>query len=295
MLVRSQRRWTYLTMDEVRDYARKADPTALLNTDPLHSLTDSTDCLAGREFKVVFENGPVWTYSFVDASRLKWESSNGERGEDLYQAAFVPGREDVVFVHHYKSGFELPKCCDLFLDLEDGYAVGIDAFVGHPDNPREVVRDILFGEIAGMAHPTKSVLPHYTQELTGRALYWRAAGIPKLGVPGHGIKYIFSSALFHTYVMYRGDRCWMSTTPGDYIKVKDDLYILTVVEERQAGFQLVMLMDLKSLRDRQSGFGIGGAVGEPMNLESWMHSSRQGEYTTMDTLFDEEPGKPFRE
>jgi len=77
------------------------------------------------------------------------------------------------------------------------------------------------------------------------------------------------------------NECWMATNPADYLKLKEGLYIMSVVEERQPGVQLVMLMNLNIMRDVQSCFGIGGTTEEGNHIETWMHANRKGRFVEM--------------
>lgn len=74
------------------------------------------------------------------------------------------------------------------------------------------------------------------------------------------------------------NECWMATNPCDNLKRKANLYLMPVIEARQAGFQLKMLMNLDCMLDVQTGFGIGGTSDEPLRLEVWMRSNRAGTF-----------------
>jgi CheY-like chemotaxis protein len=183
------------------------------------------------------------------------------------------------------SGFELPKCISIVFDIETGFLTAIEAEVGHPSNPREVIRTIIFGRIEGIEAPINAFRPCFTNELVGKALYWRNT----LDGPMR-MKYIFCSPNYYTYAMSFGeDKYWMSTNPSEYVKVKEGLYLMSVVEVRQAGFELNMLMNLDIMRDVQSGFGIGtdGPTENPDKVEAFLRMGRYGSYSTMETIYDD--------
>lgn len=284
MTVRRNRRWNYLSDEYVRNVAQTATTESAWNDDLTHPMLVSTDRMAGKNITITFDDGAVWKYEFIDERHLRWEYGDGMKGEDIYNAAPAPGFDDILFVHHYRAGQDLPRCTDMIVELDTGFVTAIDAKIGNPTAPREVVRNFRFGSIDGIEAPAGAVKPDYTKELIGKAVYWRHPDTNSR----RGIKYIFSSNLYYTYVMHQNEAgtCWMATHPCDYIKIRDDLYLMSPIEERQTGMQLVMLMNLDIMRDIQTGFGMGFLNDEIDRLESWMRSGRVGEWTVMETCFD---------
>lgn len=49
----------------------------------------------------------------------------------------------------------------------------------------------------------------------------------------------------------------MATNPANYVKIRDELFLFSFVEERQAGLQGLFLIDRKNLHDVGSFFGVG--------------------------------------
>jgi hypothetical protein len=143
-----------------------------------------------------------------------------------------------------------------------------------------VYRTLRFGRIEGIPLAKVEARPHYTDDLTVKAIRWRHPG-----GSSRGIKYIFSSCRYYTYAMdySQTGECWMATNPADYIKFKDDLYLCTILEERQTGVQLAMLMNLTLMTDIQSGFGFGGPDEKGVFLETFMRCGREGFWDEMPT------------
>ena len=284
MLQRKERRWQLLTLDEVKAMGREVDTETIWHDALTGPLLVTSDRLAGKTMRFLFTDGPSWTYEFHDERHLRWKTDDGREGEDIYNASPAPGYENILFLHHYCT-MEIPACVDLIMDLDSGYAVIFDASLGHPDSPREVTRRIRFGVIEGVTPGPDAERPCWTDDLTGKAIRWRSAQRP-----GGGIKYIFTSCNYLTYVMkFRGENtCWIGTNPCDYIRLRDDLYIASTIEERQTGVELVMLMNLSMLTDVQTTFGIGGTIEQGIRLETTMHSGRIGSWEPMATdLFSE--------
>ncbi len=275
MIKRKERRWDYLPIEHIHELAKTATTESVWNDDLNNPMLISSDAFVGKKLKFVFDCGMVWEYEFDDIRHMHW-SVNGEKtGEDIYNIDSAPGYEHVYVMHHYRSGYDVPKCADVVFDMETGYVTAIDAALGVEVNPREVEHKILFGKVDGITTPEGAEKPHFTDELVGKAMYWKHADSNS-----KGIKYVFSSPVYYTYVMHQVDAgtCWMATNPADYIKLKDNFYLLTVIEERQTGFQLAMFMNLKLMTDIQTGFGMGGPTEKSNRLETWMRSGRVGRF-----------------
>ncbi len=242
----------------------------------------TTDVLAHKELVFLMDNGEKLKYSFTDGRHLKWAYSDGHEGSAPYNASPCPGDENVLFLQHYREGYELPSCTTLIFDLESGHTVFFDAHVGAENVHREVVRTITFGHIEGSEAP-ETEKPEFTKDLVGKSVRWKSAK-----EPGNGIKYIFSSNLYYTYAMDfpDGDSVWMATNPCEYIKVKEGLYIASPVEERQSGFQLIMLMNFNLMTDVQSGFGLGTPAECVDEMQCWMHHGRKGTWEDLPVFYD---------
>ena len=286
MLYRKNRRWQFLTLDEVIQLGRKYDSVSVWGETLSDPMMESTDCLSGRELTFRFDDGLVWRYRFEDGKYLRWETNDGRSGREFYNASPAKGDDNIIFLHHYCT-MEVPGCADLIMDFDTGYAVLFDASLGHPAAPREIIREVRFGTIGGITPDPKAEKPHYTNDLVGKAIRWSHPEGKR-----RGIKYIFSSYCYLTYAMTFKDTdlCFMATNPCDQIKIRDDLYICSTIEERQTGVELVMLMNLSLMSDVQAIFGIGGTTEEGINMISSMHSGRVGTWEEMGTdLYHTEP------
>lgn len=285
MLERKIRGWDRMTLDEVRAFTKDATTLSAWswNNALEHPMLVRSDRLAGKQLRFIFDDGVELSYDFLDDRHLRWTTPDGMSAEEIYNASPAPGYDDVMIFHHYRSGFDLPHCMNIVFDFETGYAAAIDSQLGNPISPREVINTVRIGHIDGIAAPADAMKPHFTSELNGKAVTWGhpVGSVPSVPgrAPGRGIKYIFPSQKYLTYCMYfRTNECWMATIPCDYLKIKENLYFITAIEARQAGFQLNMLMNLDCMLDVQTGFGIGGTSDEPLRLEVWMRSNRAGTF-----------------
>lgn len=88
--------------------------------------------------------------------------------------------------------------------------------------------------------------------------------------------------------MTRDDACFMSADPAEYIRIRDDLYLVTVVEERRSGIQLTFLINTDLLEDVVGHFGIsmGNEMGENTpQIACTMMTGRKGTFVPMETVF----------
>ena len=67
--------------------------------------------------------------------------------------------------------------------------------------------------------------------------------------------------------------CWMASNPADYVKITDDVFIFSFVEERQGGTQGFFVINTKELHDVGSFFGL-----QPHGLECYTFGAK-GEWS----------------
>jgi len=273
MLERRKRRWDYLPIEKIQEWARTITSESIWGDNFNRETMVTTDALSGKNLSIQLDDDTTWSFRFMDERHLHWVTPTAE-GDDLYNASPIYGVDDVIFLHHYRAGLDLPRCTDLILDFYTGYCVLLDSFLGNPDAPREVMHDIKFGQIIGQEVRKDAVKPHFTNELTGKSVFWAHDETIR------GIQYIFSSCRYYTYTMIDKEKgtCWQATNPCDYIKIRDNLYLMSVIEERQFGVQLTMLMNVKDMRDVQTCFGVGGSYERENRIETWMNCNRKGRF-----------------
>ncbi len=231
------------------------------------------------------DSGTILTYTFPGDRTLYWVRNGEEQGPCYFRALYAPGTSDVVFLHHYCDGQAVPQCMELVLDLTSGYCTVVAAQLGKlSENPREVTRDIYFGEIASLPHPPGMEKHHYTSELVGQAIHWEMPAFTRKPP----IKHIYLSPKYYGIFMTRGHTCFMSADPAEYIRIREDLYLLTVVEERRSGIQLSFLINTALLEDVVGHFGIsaGNEAGQDTpRIVCTVMTGRKGRFVPMETVF----------
>lgn len=285
MRKRMNRTWAEIPKAEVR---RLADGLTA-KTYAADWMTDNSsfafaEAILGQRLELSFPNDATLTLSFRSKTELAWDDSDGAQGSGFYRALSAPGHPRVVFVHQYRDGLWPPTCVDLVLDLETGYATVVIAQLGGDERPREAVHTIRFGEIVGIPHPAGSESHGYTTDLIGKAIHWEMPTFTKKPP----IKHIYLSPLYYGIFMTREDgTCYMAADPADYIRIRGNLYLVSVIEARRSGIQLNFLINTDLLEDVVSHFGIsaGNECGqdEPKIVCTVM-TGRKGTFVPMETL-----------
>ena len=167
---------------------------------------------------------------------------DGEQEEaDCYaQVKTMDG--EVYLVNFLVPGYEFARQITLIADMKSGCGTIVDAHFGTENSPIDVDRDFYFGRFDGDF--AGGELHDFTNELIGTAIRMK-------------IRHMYTSNLYYTYGAAAPNGAWMATNPANYVKIRDDLFLFTFVEERQAGLQGLFLIDLKNLHDIGCFFGVG--------------------------------------
>ena len=224
-----------------------------------HTPPDS-DALVGKT--LVFRGeGREFAFEFTALNELRFLESGCE-AKTCY--CNVKTMDNVIFfVNHLVPGWECSRQISLIADMKTGCATVCDAHLGTEYSAIDVDREFIFGRLDGVGEGGE--LHHFTDEIVGRAVLWEYTP------GGMKIKHMYVSNLFYTYTAQTSHGAWMATNPADYVKIRDNKYLFSFVEERQAGLQALFLIDFDAYHDIGSFYGVGrdhitsaciGAVGE---------------------------------
>lgn len=190
----------------------------------------------------------VFQFDIQSCNDLLFSDSQSNRVSCIGNVKTLDG--EVFFVNHLVPGYDCGRQITLVADMKSGYATVCDAHFGTPYSNIDVGREFFFGKIDG-EFPEVGEMHHFTTEMLGKAVIW------DYGVGPIELKHIYSSNLYYSYSMKTENGAWMATNPADYIKVRDNYYIFSFVEERQPGLQALFLMDFSKMHDVGSFFGVG--------------------------------------
>ncbi|MDR1061995.1 MAG: molybdenum cofactor biosynthesis F family protein [Clostridiales bacterium] len=178
--------------------------------------------------------------------------AGGELHSEYYEA--LEADDGVILLVHTLSGTSPQEARMVTLELGTGLATAFFARIGNEVSAREVDRDIAFGYIDdGSGAPAPEARHGLTTELVGRSIVWTYS-------PQFSIQHIYASKWYSAFVdfntFYGG---MLLSSPCNYVKISDHVYIYSWVETEGAGVQGFALMNLHSMHDVGCFFGINGS------------------------------------
>jgi hypothetical protein len=208
--------------------------------------------LAGQALTLKYDNGVTHQYTFKDAHTLAWnEAGGGNEAQDEYYEALTAD-EGVVFFVHILTGTVPQQARMVVLELDTGLVTAFFAKICNEISTREVDRDIVFGYI-DYGKPASDARHSLTTELVGRSIIWTYS-------PAFSIQHIYASKWYSTFLDFNSFYGGMLlSSPTNYVKINDHIYIYSWVETEGAGIQGFALMNLFDMHDVGCFFGINGS------------------------------------
>jgi len=250
-------KYTNLTKDQITQRLKTADAGP-------ESVSQLSDILSGRSFKVVTDNGPTLEYRFISKNRLEFSENGGSRIQAGYGALTI--KQGVLFTHMIPGA---QKGYNVYLDLEtdlvtvfevwfsSGMSIGRDLIV----EDREVQREFYFGYIEASGKKPPEARHHLTNRIEGKGLYWKQdTGIETLELYISVASVNFVELTRHAdYLSY--------CSPSDYVMLSPNLFIHSRSEAEFSGIYTMYVMDLFT-DVKQAGVRLG--FNENNELEYYM-------------------------
>jgi len=256
-------KYTKLTKEEI------GKKLAMTESGP-KCVSEFSDVLAGKSFKIMTDNGPTLSYTFKDKRKLIIAEDGGTAIESGYGALTL---KQVVFFSHIIP--KTQKGYNVFVDLDTNLVTVFEVWLSSGrkeiialfgdqseieiDN-REVQRHIYFGyvEVAGQEAPKER--HHLTNRLEGTGMHWKQdTGIETLELYASIISTNFVELTRHT-----DDLSYCS--PSDYILINDNMFIYERTECEFSGIMTMYAVDL--FTGTQVGMRLG--FNEKDELEYYM-------------------------
>lgn len=205
-----------------------------------------SDELNGKTLTFRSENLTM-VFEVVSANALRF-TENGGDAKDCYCNIKTLDHK-IYMLNQLIPGYATSRQVTLVADMKTGYATVCDAHIGTENSNIDVDRVFLFGRLDGEFEAGEP--HHFTNELVGKAIEW------DYGNNVVHVKHMYTSNLFYTYAVPASKGAWLASNPADYIKLRDDVFIFSFVEERQIGTQGLFVIDLNHLHDMGCFYGYG--------------------------------------
>ncbi len=249
-------------------------------------LPESSLCV-GKEMTLKFDDGASWNYQFKDVHTLCYKKPcEDEWHEELYRPFLLD--DNLVCLSHYCHGVYPPTAHFLFLDFDYGLATCIEASVNGKYDLRDVVPIYHFGVMETEGVVINRLKRHgFTKELLGRSFTWTYSDemtSQHIYNAPHSYSWtIFNNTGAGTPRNRAGGFVWSS--PCEYIKLRDDVYIMNWVEERWEGVMGCAAMNLRLMHD--CGFSFGVSIdGTSIHLDILGALARNAGYADLDGIYD---------
>ena len=212
---------------------------------------EPTDYLVGRRFTLRFDDGPVWEYEVPDAAHLRWRVPGGDWQEERYKA-FEPAK-DIILFSHICTGSRPLRNLTQVVDLSNGLATCVDAWLGNGRKPWEVGHRALFGILETEGGPTPPVTRRhgFTRELLGKCFAWTYSDMMQS-------IHVYSTPESYswTIILPGNTGGFMWSSPCFYVKLREDAYLMSWTEDACNGNQGTIVFNPWLMHDAGYFFGI---------------------------------------
>ncbi len=209
----------------------------------------STQC-AGRNVLFRDDAGFFTELDFRDAQHLRFRTADRGWTEAEYRAYQLDA--DLVYLGFYIKDSTPPEGMQFALDFSNGCATCIDAKIAGKYEAHDVIPEYHFGYMETEGVPVPRTRRHgFTTELLGRSFTWTYS-------KGITSQHIYNAPNSYSWTIFMGGTpgapgyraggfVWSS--PCTYIKLRDEVYVMTWVEEKWSGNLSSAAMNLRIMHD----------------------------------------------
>ncbi len=210
-----------------------------------------SDFMVGKSFTVRYDNGPVWEYKVTGLRELQWREPGEESWHTEIYQAYEPA-EDLIFFSHFHTGHPRYRNVCIAIDFRYGLTTCIDAHIGNERSNFEAWHTAWFGvlEMEGITPPL--VRRHgYTDELVGKSFAWIYSDTMTS-------IHVYSSPESYSWTIFlpNGSGGLMWSSPCLYIKLRDDAYLMSWIEETCNGNQGTFVFNPNLMHDAGFFYGV---------------------------------------
>lgn len=211
-----------------------------------------SDYLAGKELTVRYDNGgPVWKYRFDKIKKLRYRCEGQSDWHEEPYEAFEPA-EDMIAFCNPRSDTLPHESVYIVLDFKNGLTTCVNSKLGSGYMANEVSQEVLFGiiEMDGIEAP--DILRHdFTDELVGCSFAWAYSDFMTS-------IHVYSTPFSYSWTIFYKNNVpgMMWSSPCKYVKLRDDVYLFTWVEEACNGSQGTMVFNKRTMHDCGCFYGV---------------------------------------
>lgn len=219
--------------------------------------------LSGQILHLKFDDFVDLTYKIISGEEIIWSDSQSNEKREYAQILELDTAPGLFLVNHLRAGTFPLININLIVDLQTGLVTLIQVELGHSMRPRDVERTFHFGYIDRQNTAGSTERHGYTTDLVGKIVDWYYDYDNQFVV-----KHFYMNNEHMAYLLLEShikEKGLLEAAECDYIKIRENVYIMTWLEKGHQGMQGVALMDFAALHDVCSFFGIN--IGN--NLDSY--------------------------
>jgi hypothetical protein len=222
-----------------------------------HVLDDSDYCIGKT---IVFSGDDNFTVEmrFDSLTMLEYRMDcEGDWHKEPYRAMELD--EDLIVLGFYKTGSNPPENLMFALDFKNGCATCISSIMGSKYDLHDPVPYYHFGVMYTEGVTPLRMFRHgFTDELLGRA-YTQTYSKSMSSIHIYNAPHSYSWTIINlaepgTPACHAGGPVWSS--PCEYIKLRDDVYVMNWVEQKWSGHMDTIFRNLRTARDCGFAYGV---------------------------------------
>ena len=219
-----------------------------------------SEYMAGKELTVRYDNGgPVWKYEFHDINKLRYSREGEEKWHEEPYEAFEPAENMVVFCNP-RSDFRPHESAIIVLDFSNALTTCVNSRLGTKYMANEVSQEVIFGviEMDGLREAPELSRHKFTEELVGSSFTWSYSDY-MTSIHVYSTPHSYSWTIFYK----DGVPGMMWSSPCKYVKLRQDTYLFTWVEEACNGSQGTFIFNKRTMHDCGYFYGVNEIRDEP--------------------------------
>ena len=266
---------TPLTRDQVRDICFRDQKQGIPKSGIGECVRgDFSEKISGKEFCLKFVDAEDIDYKIISGEKVSWKVGRNNFKEEYAQILELDSAPGLYLLNHIRGGTFPLQNVTLILDTTTNLATLILAELGDSARPRDVERNFYFASIKTENGYSPLKKHNFSTDLVGKIIDWHYDFENEFVV-----KHLYANNEHMVYLLLEAkdvEKGLLEAAECDYIKIRDNVYVMSWLEKGHQGMQGVALMDISAMHDVGSFFGIN--IGN--RLDSYTFAAR-GEFSDL--------------